>query len=140
MSRLPWYSLIVGRLAEPRYITALQIVSYLAATAAGLLVVFGAFPYLFRGILSPWVAAAVGVVLAGGGVVGVAACWRGVWWLERVALLMVGLGWLLLVPSVFAAGIHGLVRGFILLLLIVAVVDCAKRYRRIDWAYLDPTK
>ena len=28
----------------------------------------------------------------------------------------------------------------IFLLIVVAVVDCAKRYRRIDWAYLDPTK
>ncbi|WPM94346.1 membrane protein [Arthrobacter phage Cupello] len=140
MSRLPWYSLIVGRLAEPRWITGLQIVSYLAAGAAGALVVFAAFPFLFMGILSPWLAVSVGLVLWVGGAIGVASCLRGVWWLERVALLLVGLGWLLLTPSVIAAGIHPLVRWFILLLIVVAVVDCAKRYRRIDWAYLDPTK
>lgn len=140
MRRIPWYSMIVGRLAEPRYITALQIISYLAAGAAGALVVFAAFPFLFRGVLSPWMAVAVGVVLWAGGGIGVGSCLRGVWWLERVALLLVGLGWLLLLPSVFAAGMNSLIRGFVILLIVVAVVDCAKRYRRIDWAYLDPTK
>lgn len=140
MSRLPWHQMILGHLAEPRYITAFQIVSYCAAAAAGALVVFAAFPYLFVGVLSPLMAFAVGVVLAGGGVVGVVSCWRGVWWLERVALLLTGLGWALLVPSVLAAHLHPLVRAFIILLIGVAVVDCGKRYRRIDWAYLDPTK
>ncbi|WPM94270.1 membrane protein [Arthrobacter phage Marchesin] len=140
MGRLPWHQLILGRLAEPRYITALQIVTYAAAVAAGALVVFAAFPFLFIGVLSPVVAVSVGLVLGIGGVIGVVACWRGVWWLERVALLMVALGWVLLVPSVLSAGLHPLVRTFILLLVVVAVVDCCKRYRRIDWAYLDPTK
>lgn len=140
MSRLPWHRMIWGRIAEPRYITAFQIVTYMAAVAAGLLVVFAAFPFLFRGVLTPAVAVSVGLVLAVGGAIGVVACWRGVWWLERVALLLVALGWVLLVPSVMAAGLHYLVRTFILLLVVVAVVDCCKRYRRIDWAYLDPTK
>lgn len=140
MSRVPWYSVIVGHLAEPRWITALQILTYVAAGAAGTLVVVAAFPYLFRGVLSPWLAFAVGAVLAVGGVVGAVSCLRGTWWLERVALLLVGLGWVLLVPSVAAASLHPLVRTFIFLLIVVAVVDCAKRYRRIDWAYLDPTK
>ncbi|AYN56837.1 hypothetical protein PBI_ANDREW_21 [Arthrobacter phage Andrew] len=140
MGRVPWYSVITARLAEPAVITGLQVLSYLLATAAGTLVVVGAFPYVFRGILSPVIAAAVGVVLAGGGLIGVVSCWRGVWWLERVALLLVGLGWLLLVPSVVAVHLWWMVKVFILLLLGVALLDVGKRYRRIDWAYLDPTK
>ncbi|AYN58778.1 hypothetical protein PBI_POLKA_21 [Arthrobacter phage Polka] len=140
MGRVPWYSVITARLAEPAVITALQILSYLVAAAAGLLVVVGAFPYLFRGVLSPAVAASVGVVLAGGALLGAGACWWGVWWLERVALLLVGLGWLLLVPSVVAMPMWWLVKLFMLLLLAGLILDVCKRYRRIDWAYLDPTK
>ncbi|QOI67666.1 membrane protein [Arthrobacter phage Orcanus] len=140
MARLPWYSMIMGRIAEPSAITALQILSHFTAASAGGLVIMGAFPYLFRGIISPVMAFGVGLILAVGGAIGVASCWRGVWWLERVALMLVGLGWVLLVPSVLAIHLTGLVKSFLLLMLAVAVFDVAKRYRRIDWAYLDPTK
>lgn len=134
-----WGRMITARLAEPAVITGLQIVSHFLAAAAGGLVVVGAFPYLFRGI-SPLVAFAVGVVLVVGGMIGVGSCWRGVWWLERVALLLVGLGWLLLVPSVVAVSLHIMLKLFIFIMLGVALLDVGKRYRRIDWAYLDPTK
>lgn len=140
MARVPWYSLITERLSEPRWITGLQVLSYIVAAAAGALVVAGAFPYLFRGVLSPLIAASVGVVLGVGALIGVGACWGGVWWLERVALLLVGLGWLLLVPSVVSVGMWWLLKLFILLLLAGLLLDVCKRYRRIDWAYLDPTK
>lgn len=137
---MPWYAVITERLAEPRYITGLQMLTYLLAAAAGTLVIVGAFPYVFHAMLSPAIAAAVGAILASGGLVGLVSCWRGVWWLERVALLLVGLGWLLLVPSVVAVHMWWMVKLFILLLLGVALIDVGKRYRRIDWAYLDPTK
>lgn len=140
MSGLPWYRLITTRLAEPAAITALQVLSHLAAASAGALVCVGAFPFLFRGVLPPIMAFGVGVVLFVGGAIGVVSCWRGVWWLERVALLLVGLGWLLLVPSVFAIHVSPLVKCFLLLMLAISIFDVGKRYRRIDWAYLDPTK
>ena len=140
MARVPWYRVIVGHLAEPRWITGLQMLSYLLAGAAGALVIVGALPFLFWGVLPPWGAFLVGLVLAIGGAIGIASCLRGVWWLERIALQMVGLGWVLLVPSVLSVHLWPLVKAFILLLLAIAVIDCAKRYRRIDWAYLYPTK
>lgn len=140
MAGLPWGRMITARLAEPSMITGLQVLSHFVAASAGGLVILGAFPYLFRGILSPVMAFTVGLVLAGGGLIGVVACWRGTWWLERVALMLVGLGWVMLAPSVFAIHLTALVKGFLLLMLAVAVLDVAKRYRRIDWAYLDPTK
>ncbi|WNM72807.1 membrane protein [Arthrobacter phage RedFox] len=140
MARVPWYSLITERLAEPRWITLLQVLSYIVAAAAGSLVVAGAFPYLFRGVLSPVITAGVGLILGVGALIGVGACWGGVWWLERVALLLVGLGWVLLVPSVVSVHMWWLVKLFILLLLAGLLLDVCKRYRRIDWAYLDPTK
>lgn len=136
----PKYPAIVRHLEEPSWITGFQLVSHALACAAGILVVAGAFPFLFWGVLSPWGSALVGLVLAVGGALGVGACIGGTWWLERVALLLVALGWVLLVPSVLAVDMWPLVKAFILLLLAVAVIDVCKRYRRIDWAYLDPTK
>lgn len=141
MSRLPWYHIITRRLAEPAVITALQVGSYIASGAAGSLVVFGALPYLFAGAVSPWVAFVVGMILGTGSIIGAISCFKGVWWLERVALLLVGLGWILLVPSVVTVNQFPLlVKTFVLLLIVIAVFDIGKRYRRIDWAYLDPTK
>ncbi|QOP64919.1 hypothetical protein SEA_BRYNNIE_21 [Arthrobacter phage Brynnie] len=140
MAGLPWGRMITARLAEPSMITGLQVLSHFTAAAAGGLVILGAFPYLFRGILPPFMAAGVGAVLAIGGLIGVVSCWRGTWWLERVALMLVGLGWILLIPSVVEVGVPGVIRLFMLLLLAGLVFDVAKRYRRIDWAYLDPTK
>jgi len=141
MSRLPWYHIITRRLAEPAMITALQVGSYIASGAAGALVVFGALPYIFIGAVSPWIAFVIGTVLFLGSTVGAVSCFKGVWWLERVALLLVGLGWVLLVPSVVSVDrLPDLVKTFIVLLIAVAIFDIGKRYRRIDWAYLDPTK
>lgn len=139
MARVPWYHIITRRLAEPAVITALQIGSYLAFGLVGSLVIFGSLPYISLSMVAPWVALFVGVVLALGAVIGAVSCLKGVWWLERVALLLSALGWLLLVPSVMTAT-DGLLRTFILLLVSIAVFDICKRYRRIDWAYLDPTK
>ncbi|QGH74508.1 membrane protein [Arthrobacter phage Kuleana] len=139
MSGWVWFRVITARLAEPAAITALQIGSHFLAACAGALVILGAFPYLFSGI-SPAVAFCVGLVLMAGGVLGVGACYRGVWWVERVALVLVGLGWLLLVPSVVAVDLHVMFKAFIFIMLAVALFDVGKRYRRIDWAYLDPTK
>jgi len=130
---------VVLKLSEPAAITALQIFSHLLAAAAGVLVVFGAFPYLLQD-LRPVLAFAVGLILFVGGVGGAVACLRGLWLVERPALLLVGLGWVLMVPSVCFVHLPGMVKVFILALLAVAVFDVAKRYRRIDWAYLDPSK
>lgn len=135
----PWERLITARLSEPAAITALQICSHLLAAFAGGMAIVGAFPYLLRG-LPPVMTFGVGLILAAGGLGGAWACLRGVWWVERIALMLVGLGWLLIVPSVVWLRLPGLVKLFILLLLAVAVFDVCKRYRRIDWAYLDPTK
>lgn len=139
MSRLPWYRLITARLSEPAVITAFQICSHFAAALAGALAVAGAFPYLLYG-LPPVLTFAVGLVLVVGGLAGAAACLRGVWVVERIALMLVGLGWVSIVPSVLFVRLPGMVKLFILLLLAVAVFDVCKRYRHIDWAYLDPTK
>ena len=87
------------------------------------------------------VAVLVGTVLVLGATVGVVACLRGAWWAERVALMVCALGWVLCLPAAvtFAFAWDG-ARWLIVLLLLLALGDIFKRYRRIDWAYLDPSR
>jgi hypothetical protein len=104
------------------------------------MVVIVGSPLLLEGELGAWLTAGVASMLVIGGTVGAIACWRGVWWLERVTLMLCGLGWGLLYPSMIYGDLHPLVRLLILTMLALAIFDVVKRYRRIDWAYLDPSK
>lgn len=141
MSRLPWYHIITRRLAEPAIITALQIATYVMTGSAGGLVMLGALPFLFIHAVSPITAFIVGAILLLGSILGTISCLKGVWWLERIALLLTGLGWILIIPSVLSVdSLNDTAKTFIVMLTAIAIFDNFKRYRRIDWAYLDPTK
>jgi hypothetical protein len=76
-----------------------------------------------------------------GGLLGAITVLFGNWWLERVSLLVVGLGWTLILPAALSFAISG--RGQSAVWLVVALIfaalgDIFKRYLRIQWAYLDP--
>jgi hypothetical protein len=128
---------------EPSVINAAQIVGNLLACFCGIMAMAGGFPTLVTGQIGPVLAVAVGAVLTLGGGIGAITVAMGVWWLERVALLIVGLGWFLLLPATLSFAFGGRATGQIWLvvaLLVAALCDTFKRYRRIDWAYLDPTR
>jgi hypothetical protein len=127
---------------EPRAINAAQILAYIAAGAAGLLAALGGIPTLLTGTIGPVMSVAVGVVLCVGGAIGSVAVISGHWWLERVALMIVGLGWVLLLPAAlyYASLGRSSAVWLIVALVVTALSDIFKRYRRIDWAYLDPTR
>lgn len=128
--------------SEPAVINVAQIIGNLAAAGSGLLAAVGGLPTLVTGTIGPVLAVAVGSVLLFGGVLGAVAVLLGAWWLERVALLIVGLGWVMLLPAALTVASAG--RGFavwlVVALIFTALTDVFKRYRRIDWAYLDPTR
>lgn len=134
-----WYERIWHRLEEPQAMTAVQILTFLAASAAGVTVVFGGFPYFLEEAIGP-LALGVASILIVGGLVGAFSCLRGIWWLERIALLLVGLGWFLFIPSLMYVPLRMPLKVFMIILVCIALFDIFKRYRRIDWAYLDPTK
>jgi hypothetical protein len=125
---------------EPVLINVAQVVTNVSAAGAGLLAAVGGLPTLVTGTIGPVLAVAVGSILLVGGVLGTVTVLAGVWWLERVALLIVGLGWVLLLPASLTVAMSG--RGFavwlVVALIFAALGDVFKRYRRIDWAYLDP--
>lgn len=126
---------------EPSWINAAQVITNVAASCAGLLAAVGGLPVLVTGTLGPQLAVGVGSVLFLGGMLGAISVLLGMWWMERVALLTIGLGWLLLLPASLAVAANGSSAIWLVVALIFAAVgDVFKRYRRIDWAYLDPTK
>jgi hypothetical protein len=130
-------------LREPTGINMAQLLAYIMAGAAGLLAAVGGAPTFVQGTIGPVLSVAVGSVLALGGIIGAVAIIFGHWWLERIALLITGLGWVLLLPAALFFAFSGRSTSGIWLvvaLVIVALSDCFKRYKRIDWAYLDPTK
>jgi hypothetical protein len=128
---------------EPAVINAAQIVGNLLAAGCGLMAALGGFPTIVTGQIGPVLSVGVGSVLLFGGLLGAVTVAIGMWWLERVALLIVGLGWFLLLPATLSFAMAGRSTGGIWLvaaLLVAALCDVFKRYRRIDWAYLDPTR
>lgn len=126
---------------EPSWINAAQVITNVAASGAGLLAAVGGMPVLVTGTIGPVLAVAVGSVLFVGGMIGAISVLLGMWWMERVALLTVGLGWVLLLPASLTVAINGSSAVWLVVALIFAATgDVFKRYRRIDWAYLDPTK
>lgn len=126
---------------EPHVINIAQVAGNLAAAAAGAMAAIGGFPVLVTGTIGPILAVGVGSVLVLGGVLGAVTVLRGMWWLERVALLIMGLGWVLLLPACLTVALKGSSGVWLVIALIAtAVSDVVKRYKRIDWAYLDPAR
>lgn len=123
---------------EPRAINAAQVLADLVAAAAGLLAMVGGVPNLLTGQIGPVLAVYVGAVLLVGGVVGAAAVLVGAWWLERLALLVIALGWVLMLPACLSFAMtpgRSSAVWLVVALIMVALSDIFKRYRRLDWAY-----
>jgi hypothetical protein len=135
-------------LHEPAAINAAQFLANLAAAASGLLAVVGGLPFLLTAQIGPVLAVGVGCILLVGGTLGALAVLTGAWWLERISLLIVAVGWVSVLPAVLSramnnnpstnGGSHAI--WLVVALLAVALSDIFKRYHRIDWAYLDPTR
>jgi hypothetical protein len=128
---------------EPRAINGAQVVINIAAATAGSLAAVGAGPVFLTGQVGPVLSFTVGIILVIGGVIGGITVLLGNWWLERVALMITGLGWLLLLPAALSFAIStpkGYGIWLIVALIFAALGDILKRYLRIQWAYLDPRR
>jgi len=128
---------------EPWQINLAQIIQYAVASVAGILAAIGAAsPTFMSSTIGPVLIIVVGSILAGGGAIGTFAVIRGMWVIERIALIIIGIGWFALLPaaSIYAITKQSPAIWLVFILLIWALADTFKRYRRIDWAYLDPTR
>ncbi|AYQ98988.1 hypothetical protein PBI_ANJALI_18 [Arthrobacter phage Anjali] len=128
---------------EPWMINAAQILQYLVAVLAGFMAALGvANPQFLAQTVSAPMIVGVGVTLIIGGAIGALSVSRGMWWLERIALWIVGvgLGALLIPATYYAFNGRSPAIWLVLFLVVYSLCDVFKRYRRIDWAYLDPAK
>lgn len=130
-------------LREPAAINAAQILAYVIAVIAGSAAAIGAIaPVFLSATIGPIIVTVVGTTIAVGGTIGALSVARGLWWLERVALIITGVGWTMLLPPAlfYSFTSHNSSIWLVLALVATAILDVFKRYRRIDWAYLDPAK
>ena len=130
-------------LHEPAAINAAQFLANMAAALSGVLAMLGGMPNLLTAQIGAVMSVGVGAILLVGGTLGAVAVMTGTWWLERISLLIVAVGWVSLLPAALSfAGRPGSTGSIwlVVALLFVALSDIFKRYRRIDWAYLDPTR
>jgi len=138
MSRLSHY------FKAPWFINFLQVVGYTLAVGCGLLAALGGLPNIVTGQIGPVLSVIVGCLLMIGGLTGAWSVWRGLWGLEQVAIWITALGYIaLLIPTFAFAVIPGRTTSTIWLIValeVQAILSSAIRYRRIDWAYLDPAK
>ena len=135
----------LGYFKEPAFINLLQVVGYAIAVLCGLLAALGGLPNIITHQLGAVLSIIVGALLALGGTIGAFSVYRGIWGLERIAIWITCIGYVaLLVPTLAFAVIPGkAVTSTIWLIValeVAAIIDSMKRYRRIDWAYLDPSK
>lgn len=126
---------------EPWAINAAQIVIYAMGAIGGALAAIGALPTLLTANIGTTLSIAVGIVLIIGGTIGTIAVLIGHWWLECGALLISAIGWVALLPTCIVYAVTGRSTVWIIVVLLVTAL-CAifQRYRRIDWAYLNPAK
>lgn len=127
---------------EPKAINGAQVITNFAAASSGLLAVLGGAPVFLTGTVGPVLSVIVGSILVLGGITGGITVLLGNWWLERVALMITGLGWTLLLPAclTFAMTARGYGIWLVVALIFAALGDIVKRYLRIQWAYLDPRR
>jgi len=128
---------------EPWAINAAQCLQYAVGVFAGVMAVTRtASPQFMTSSLGPTLITVVGAVLVLGCSVGLYAVIRGYWWLERIGLIITGAGFFALLPAAiyYSASGRNTAIWLVLVLVVWALCDVFKRYRRIDWAYLDPSK
>ena len=128
---------------EPAFINLLQTIGYLVAVGCGFLAAMGGIPNIITFQLGNFLAVTVGTMLVVGGVTGALAVYMGIWALERIVIWLLSLGYVALLIPTFAYAVtpgRASTLWLIVGLELQAIIAMMSRYRRIDWAYLDPAK
>jgi len=134
----------IGYFKEPAFVNALQTAGYCVAIAGGFLAATGGLPHIVTGQIGSVLATVIGSFLMVGGLAGAYAVYRGQWALEQAVIWIVGIQYFALFLATLTFALAGKSQTstiwLVVVLEVLAIIDCAKRYRRIDWAYLDPAK
>ena len=133
MMQFPFAHSLFMRIAEPRVLRILQFFIYVGMTIAGV-TFLSQPPTLFENIAGPILVHVFGAFIASGSILGAFAVLPGIWWLERVAILLLGTGLAMYIVFVVTLGssIIGIVMSIAFLLTFV------QRWTEIKGAQLAP--
>lgn len=129
-------------LHQPRSITAFHMLAYLVVGLGGVTALLNP-PNSIQGELGPFLAYAWALGLTFGGLLGLISVPRGLWWIERPALIILGTGavfYLITVLALQLSSTQGGNRYPQAAILIYVLCHIAIRWLRIRYAALDPTK
>lgn len=134
---------IIGLFRDPAFINFIQCLMYCMVAVCGILSATGGLPTIVTGQIGPVLSMVLGTILIIAGGIGACAVYTQHWWLERIAIRVfwLGLGLLTIITCIYAfLPTRNSTIWLIIALEIMAIGDSIKRYRRIDWAYLNPAK
>lgn len=125
---------IWARIHEPQQVTAAWLVQHTLAFVIGAW--FMADPP--GGV---WVGFSVGLIAAIGAATAGVACYAGQWWLERVGLIAIALGYFLTLLAIFLMpGLDVFFKTLASISVAQAIAALWARWGTISWAYLDPMR
>lgn len=128
---------------DPAFINFVQFVMYTMVAFCGLLAASGSLGTIMAMQIGDTMSLFVGGLLIIAGTIGACAVFTAHWWLERIGIRIFWLGLFLLMVVTLGYAFTAAKSPTIWLIFaleILALGDAIKRYRRIDWAYLNPAK
>ena len=127
------------RFHEPRWVNFFAALRYAFASAMGWGLLF--FPAAELTTVAGWVAhiaSAGGLAVAA--LLSVGAVMNGVWWAERVGILIIGVAYLAQIPMLWMVFDTFSWHALITVSVLEACAGLGHRFALISWAYLDPTR
>lgn len=134
---------IIGIFRDPAFINFVQFVMYAMVAFCGLLAATGSLSTIMQFQIGSALSLFLGSLLIIAGTIGACAVFTAHWWLERIGIRIFWLGLFLLIVVTLGYAFNSAKSPTIWLIFaleILALGDAIKRYRRIDWAYLNPAK
>lgn len=128
-----------SRVHEPRAVNFFAILRYAFASIMGWGLLF--FPAAELTTVAGWVAhvaSAGGLAVAA--LLSIGAVINGVWWAERVGILIIGVAYCAQIPMLWFVFDNFAWHALITISVLEACAGMAMRYALISWAYLDPTR
>lgn len=136
-AEMNWIHRVWHRIQEPRFITLFQTAVYLAMAVAGITSLVDP-PPLVSGTLGPALTAWWGWLATLGGISGFIVCPYGIWWMEKVSIMLSGGGF-----AVYWFVIADLNSDYMteqLMMVTMLILFFAARYARIRKSAYDPEK
>lgn len=91
IKKIPPIHWIYMKIAEPRVVRLLHFGAYLSMLTAGTVLLLGP-PHQYKDVIGLTLVIVLGIFLVVGGLLGAVSVLPGVWWLERVGIILIATG------------------------------------------------